>query len=499
MDTETELKLFIEKTQHSAFIEMMNSHPALVKRSERQLTNVYFDTPDKTLRKLDFGLRVRTCEGRSEQTLKAAGKVTGGLHARPEYNVEVEGHRPDLALFDPAVWPEHIVLDELQSALNPLFSNLFLRRIWLVQLEDTLIEVALDVGTLEAGEATADISEVELELIKGHNRHLFELAQHILCHCPVRLGQASKAKRGYRLASGVSPAPLIELKPYTLAQDSTIEDALPQLVSGALSHIQLNEQAFIDSHDFRAIQEVEKGWQLLVTLQQYFAEVVDDTFCELVDTTLPWQRELTWLDDEAARQQIIHHDDQYLKRLDDKRRLLRAIEKVDHSEHYQQVEALFHSQPYNRWLLQLSEWLVAQGWRVRDSDKRILNQGIRTLAQRSLNECWSTVDRLFGAGKTASVENYVRNIHELEAALLSGICFRRYFEPEATKGYRGPWFDMLHGCLELSLLSFIEKCGEPLELKDREAFERWLTRKRKSWLELLEQTRDTALKMEPYW
>jgi len=499
MDTETELKLFIEESQRNVFKAMMDNHPALVKRSQRLLANVYFDTPDKQLRGLDFGLRVRTSEGRSEQTLKTAGKVTGGLHARPEYNLEIEGRRPDLFLFDSSIWPEHVSLQQLQSELNPLFSNTFQRHIWLVQLEDTIIEVALDVGELEAADATEAISEVELELVKGHHRNLFQLAQQIIDQCQVRSGQASKAKRGYRLASGVAPAPLAALSPFNLKPGCSVEEALTTLVSGALSHIQLNEQAFIERRDYRAIQEVERGWQLLVTLKQYFSEVVDDTFCALVEATLPWQAELVWLDDEAARQQILSNDEQYLKRLDDKKRLLKQIAKLDLSERYQQVETLFQSKAYNRWLLNLSEWLVGQGWRTSDADNDRLAADVRTLARKSLDDCWASVDALFGPSTAPTADSYVDNMHQLEHALLSGFCFRRMFDPSAEQGYRGPWFDMLHGCLELSLLSFIEKCGEPLELKDRKSFERWLQRKRKSWLSLLEQTRETALKMDPYW
>lgn len=499
MDTETELKLLIDKSQHQAFVTLMNSHPALVKRSKRKLTNVYFDTPDKQLRQLDCGLRVRSCEGRSEQTLKTAGKVTGGLHARPEFNLEIEGHRPDLFLFEPAVWPENINLQALQENLNPLFSNNFERHIWLVQLEDTLIEVALDIGELEAGEALEAISEVELELVKGHHRNLFELAHQILAACPVRLGQASKAKRGYRLASGEPLTPVVALTPFSLPTDCTVEVALAKLISGALSHIQLNEQAFVDVRDFRALQEVERGWQLLVNLNRYFTDVVDERFSQLVETTLAWQQQLQWLDAAAARHQIMDNHEQYLKRLDDKKRLLKEIERRDQSEHYAQALQLLHSPDYNRWLLRLSEWLVGQGWRNSDSDNHVLNQSVRKLAQQSLAQCWATIDQLFATTNTASAENYVAQMHQLEHALLSGICFRRYFKPGAKKGYRGAWFDMLHGCLELSLLSFIEQCAETLDLKDRKSFERWLKRKRKSWLELLEQTRERALQMPPYW
>ena len=54
----------------------------------RELTNIYFETDDNQLRRWDMGLRIRGVDQRYEMTLKAAGKTVGGLHQRPEYNVD---------------------------------------------------------------------------------------------------------------------------------------------------------------------------------------------------------------------------------------------------------------------------------------------------------------------------------------------------------------------------------------------------------------------------
>ncbi len=47
-----------------------------------------------------MGLRIRGDQGRYEMTLKIAGRVVGGLHQRPEYNIPLD--KPELALELPA-------------------------------------------------------------------------------------------------------------------------------------------------------------------------------------------------------------------------------------------------------------------------------------------------------------------------------------------------------------------------------------------------------------
>jgi triphosphatase len=60
------------------------------------LLNIYYETADNWLRRHDMGLRIRGDQGRYEMTLKIAGRVVGGLHQRPEYNIPLD--TPELAL-----------------------------------------------------------------------------------------------------------------------------------------------------------------------------------------------------------------------------------------------------------------------------------------------------------------------------------------------------------------------------------------------------------------
>ncbi|GAM62621.1 adenylate cyclase [Vibrio ishigakensis] len=71
------------------------------------------------------------------------------------------------------------------------------------------VEVVFDQGEVVAGENTTPICEVELELKSGQTDALFTLARQLSEEGGVRLGNLSKAARGYRLAQGyeaVNPA-----------------------------------------------------------------------------------------------------------------------------------------------------------------------------------------------------------------------------------------------------------------------------------------------------
>ena len=57
------------------------------------LGNTYYDYPDHFLAKQKMGLRIRQEDQELTLTLKTNGKVVGGLHSRPEYNLPLTEKR----------------------------------------------------------------------------------------------------------------------------------------------------------------------------------------------------------------------------------------------------------------------------------------------------------------------------------------------------------------------------------------------------------------------
>ncbi|GHK37333.1 hypothetical protein ECZU06_44580 [Escherichia coli] len=99
MAQEIELKFIVN---HSA-VEALRDHLNTLGGEHHdpvQLLNIYYETPDNWLRGHDMGLRIRGENGRYEMTMKVAGRVTGGLHQRPEYNVSLSEPTLDGAVTD---------------------------------------------------------------------------------------------------------------------------------------------------------------------------------------------------------------------------------------------------------------------------------------------------------------------------------------------------------------------------------------------------------------
>jgi triphosphatase len=209
MEYEIELKLLTNQ-QAGEIIEtkLLSQLNAKVTQETQILTNHYFDTPSRTLRQHDIGLRIRGNNQRFEQTLKTAGKSIGGLQQRPEYNVQLDESKnqnvPDLRLFPVSAWSKTINVDDLQAEIEILFSTHFERNIYLLEFSDgDIVELVWDLGEVTSGNKSVPICEIELELKKGSTTSLFKLAKRIVSLLPTSIGTDSKAARGYNLLDGL--------------------------------------------------------------------------------------------------------------------------------------------------------------------------------------------------------------------------------------------------------------------------------------------------------
>lgn len=233
----------------------------------RELTNIYYETDDNQLRRWDMGLRIRGVDQRYEMTLKTSGKTVGGLHQRPEYNVDLNAPELDIALLPAEIWPQDTDVAALQQRLEPLFSTHFQREMWLVQFLDSEIEVAFDRGTVAAGEFSEPLYEVELELKQGSRTDLLNLAAKLVDMGGLRLGSLSKAARGYQLAQGNAPRPLRTFSLLKIPAKATVEQGMINALSAGLNHWQYHEEVWLRGNPAAkaAVQEA------LETLRQTFA------------------------------------------------------------------------------------------------------------------------------------------------------------------------------------------------------------------------------------
>ena len=198
---ELELKLGCLPTTITTFkdIPLLNGVPA----EQKLLLNLYYDTPEESLKSLKIALRVRKSGEQWLQTLKTAGTTdASGLSNRGELEWPLAGPNLDLELLRPNL-PETVDVEQLY----PVFSTNFKRTTWLVNRDESVVEIARDQGEVRTGNRIEPISEIELELKAGDASALLTLATEIAGEIPVWIGQRSKAQRGQELKFEHPPVP----------------------------------------------------------------------------------------------------------------------------------------------------------------------------------------------------------------------------------------------------------------------------------------------------
>ncbi|MEQ4450450.1 inorganic triphosphatase [Kosakonia sp. YIM B13605] len=248
MAQEIELKFIVK----SDSVETLRQHLHTLTEehiASSQLLNIYYETPDNWLRGHDMGLRIRGFDGQYEMTMKIAGRVIGGLHQRPEYNIPLTQPELDLARFPAEVWPDGVLPADLQARVQPLFSTDFYREKWLVNVGESRIEIGLDLGEVKAGEFVEPICELELELLSGSPADILKLARQLVNVSGLRQGSLSKAARGYHLAQGNA---VRERRPMAILQTpvkASIEQAFAAALELALSQWQYHEELWVRGNE----------------------------------------------------------------------------------------------------------------------------------------------------------------------------------------------------------------------------------------------------------
>ena len=197
---ETELKFQVPALRSAAVRRAVGTATAVT----THLQAVYVDTPDLALGRAGLALRLRK-EGRLwVQTLKGRGD---GLMQRLEHEVRLPPQRgvPLLDLSRHAGTPAAVALaaalpDGAQMLLQPLYRTDIRRLHRRVRFQGAVIEIAHDVGALHAGGRSAQVDEIEFELVRGPLAALAALAQRWMARHGLWWDCRTKSERGTRLA-----------------------------------------------------------------------------------------------------------------------------------------------------------------------------------------------------------------------------------------------------------------------------------------------------------
>jgi inorganic triphosphatase YgiF len=201
MATELEIKLSVSETAQTRALQWLSALPEARPGKQASLVNRYYDTPDAALNRAKAALRVRKVGDVYIQTLKTRGEFVGGAHRREEWEWTLPGPDLDLALLEAT--PLHGQIDLGNLAL--VFETNFQRQVYWLEDQGDLIEVAIDSGSILAGNSSRPLHEIEFELKEGDGKSLTRWALSLAQQLPVFLNLVSKAEQGYYLAGCYAP------------------------------------------------------------------------------------------------------------------------------------------------------------------------------------------------------------------------------------------------------------------------------------------------------
>ncbi|GEP09022.1 inorganic triphosphatase [Methylobacterium gnaphalii] len=348
------------------------SHPLL--RDDDATTSLldttYLDTADRSLHAAGLSLRLRREGGRTIQTLKSAAPAAIGLFDRGEWESDVAGPEPDLALL--ADTPAAALLDEAGAhALRPLFRTVIGRSRRAIRHGGSGIVATLDAGRVETDQGDVPLYEVELELADGDPADLFSLAKALGESAPLRLGVLSKGEQGYALIDERLRKPS-KAAGFHLDPETPAGDAFAAVAKACLRHLRLNEDVFRHDRAPEALHQMRVALRRLRSAFSLFKPLLeqDETAEKLraaikrVTEPFGTARNLDVFLDETLPGEIERRPDE--PGLEDLRRRLAG----EREEAYAAVFAVLDGPDWRALILDLVVWIETGPWREGKSRER---------------------------------------------------------------------------------------------------------------------------------
>ncbi|MDR5659294.1 CYTH domain-containing protein [Serpentinicella sp. ANB-PHB4] len=205
-ENEVEIKLTLPKM---SLVELILKDSFVLYYAESNLVQeqdfeaIYLDSVHGKLQKSGYAYRIRKEDQRWVATVKTRGVSKDGLHERREYNVNINEPIPRLDYF-----VDHGIDIDLKNALGDhslieLFRTIFTRKTIDLNIGKTLIELAIDIGEIVAGDKREPIAEVELELKSGEIEDLLKVSERLINKYGLVKEDKSKFYRGLLLTGNI--------------------------------------------------------------------------------------------------------------------------------------------------------------------------------------------------------------------------------------------------------------------------------------------------------
>lgn len=500
--SEIELKFVTGDDALHAFTQSVlpqfEKHQIHVKsHKEMRLENDYYDTDKLDFQNAKMGFRVRGNNGKYEQTLKTNGVVSGGLHQRSEYNVDLSGPHPDLTLFNSDVWPQDWDVTAKNSHLTKQFCTHFTRNAYVVECEGSTVEIVLDCGEASTGKSSSPINEIELELVSGDINSLFILAGLINDNMAVRLSDVSKAAQGYQLLHGFN-AKIRPLPDFLALEDTaSTEEAFVRAVQMALAHWQYHEHVFCESNAIKMLAEVAKSIRLLLqSVSLYLPMLQCAEMLSLHKKLLSYAQKWGWQDDLQSLRYLLSKKSMFCKTLSKHPAVVSYLQgRQAGLMHAHKPEALFIDNDATNIKMHAISLIQNKPWQNNavGYDHPVLEH-----AKGWLSQGWQTVQQSMPLNRAMDPARYSSAEVVLRQTLWSGFLLGDLFVEERGN-FRAPWLDLLTGIDELNALLMLKQSIDDADVESHDELRKWTTEKLTILIRVMERTRTVAMQREVYW
>ena len=149
-----------------------------------------------------------------------------------------------------------------------------------------VISLMVDQGTIDTGDRSLPLCEIELELERGNVAELFDVARELIRVLPARIAFKSKSERGYELMEGGADTPVKAATIDLLANMST-RDAFKMIGVACLKQVVDNVPALIKS-DPEGVHQMRVGLRRLRAAMSLFAGLLRDPQTAGIKAELKW-------------------------------------------------------------------------------------------------------------------------------------------------------------------------------------------------------------------
>jgi inorganic triphosphatase YgiF len=274
MPTEVELKLSATPAAWAA----VRRHRALAEANagrarSTMITSRYYDTPAHELHERGIALRLRRRGARWLQTVKGAGDAAAGMHRRAEYEWSLSRASLEPAKLAETPWAE--LFAEACGRLAAVFTTDLKRTELALKFGDgTRATLSYDQGVVRGGRKRSPLCEIEIELVEGDARRLYDLALALCADIPLTLAHASKADQGYALLMS-RPPQAIRADKVGLSPDVAAPQALAAIATDCLGQIGGNAEAMRAGRDGEILHQLRVGIRRMRSLLKLAAHAQD--------------------------------------------------------------------------------------------------------------------------------------------------------------------------------------------------------------------------------